>query len=220
MATVQIRKTGVYERVAHTLLLLAAASLIVTINVVTLRLYPEVHAGVLKADALIDFSARTMVDVKKLVKDADDTENAQASYLKQWNEQVTVALGRTNALLGHADDSVQAFTANQNDVTQHVTVALDAATSTIKSVQPAVASLQDLIQSLDESTKQLTTTEVTVNKYLPVIMGDAQDIAESSKSTSSDIAHAVHSYVYPRPIVDVVNWTLKIGGAIGNWFHF
>ncbi|HEY1502604.1 MAG TPA: hypothetical protein VGF88_23720 [Acidobacteriaceae bacterium] len=191
MATVHIRKVGAFERSAHTLLLLAAASLLITINVMALRLYPTVHASSVKAEALIDFSSRTMVDVKKLVKDADDTENAQAGYLKQWNAKVSLALDNANGALVSLNTAVQHFTADEDALTKAAATGLGSANDATVALTADAGALQTAIGQFGAAAESIN--GLAQDQDLKRAMKGTADLSEQAAGIAGD-THKVTSH--------------------------
>jgi hypothetical protein len=155
---------------------------------------------------------KLLVDTKDLIIHSDITEVKESATLDAVNAEVKTTLA-------HVDQSVVALTVNQNLVTSHLVQTVDATTATVNSVQPVVDNLRVVTSTLNDNLLTLETTErnlntVISNPAIPDSMRRTDAILTSGQHIAADGEHLVHSYVYPKPIVSVINWTLKVVHAV------
>jgi hypothetical protein len=142
---------------------------------------------------LDDLLVRTTV----LVVDADDAATKESKSIDNFNRQITTTLDSVN-------QSVVALTVNQNAITLHTVQTLDETKKSIIAIQPVLNSATVVLNSA-------TATVSDLDKALPPILGNVQDLTKQSielskqstdtmqhlNGTTGEVQQAVHSYLHP-----------------------
>jgi hypothetical protein len=133
----------------------------------------------------VDYTRKTVDDLlvktTTLIIDADDTESKEADFLAAEQQ-------RLDTTLGHVDDSIQAFTVNQNDLTAHVGGTLDQLRITLAAVPP-------VSDNLNLSLKQIQTT--LADPSIHETAKNVQSMTASGASILKDGADETHKLVHP-----------------------
>jgi|SRR5581483_7779193 len=150
---------------------------------------------------------KDLVDLKNILVHVDmtaaqvaRTSRDEQSYLKQWNEQVSTAIGDTDALISHLDT-------NQSRISEAAVGTLSAASATIADVQPALAQVRTVA----------VTTNATIGDLDRFIQ--SSDLAESEHNfrlitnnialTSSDFQTKFHDLLYPPKCQGKLCWVRR-----------
>lgn len=159
-----------------------------------------------------------LYNLKRVIIHVDEAANDSQKATKHELTVLDAVNGQLIAILHDTDTNLQDLAKNQTDITQHVNKTLDATTVDIQSLDPVIAELKT--DATDVHTGLTSLNTLVSNPDIPVILADTKAMGESGKSISADAAHAFHSYVYPRPIVRVVDWSIKISSAVAAWWPF
>jgi hypothetical protein len=136
-----------------------------------------------------------MVMATTLIIDADTAATNETNFINSTNKQLT-------ATLGHVDDSVQAFTKNQNELTLHTVQSVDAVKTMLDTSAATIAKVQPVLDNLKIVTDSANDDLQIVNKRLadPVIgqtLANVNSMTASGASILKDGADEVHSLVHP-----------------------
>lgn len=108
--------------------------------------------------------------------------------------------------------------------------ALEASTGLINTASGRVADLkpiQDdaakLVVDLDTQIKDPLIKKSLVNieastSSLAAASVDGAGTVKAVRGMAEDGQHEVHMLVYPKPIITIANWSIRVAGAIGGWF--
>jgi hypothetical protein len=155
---------------------------------------------------------KLLVNTKDLVIHTDITEVQQSKMLVQVNTKLQTTLDNVNV-------GVASLSENESNVSEHLVGTLDATTQTVHSVQPVIDSLHTDTLQLGQNLAALQVTENNLNTLIanpdiPQSLAHTDAILASGQQIAADGQHLVHSYVYPKPIVTAVHWTLDVVHAL------
>lgn len=205
--------------------LLAVTFLCVTLGITALRLGTTVR----KANANLDQIHATLVVTDKLVNDSrvtvDNFNHAAIDerfyFEKQMPKvmaQVHNVLDDTHQLLAAATIATQDLNLNQNRISS----------ATVEVLKDTDRSIARIAPTVDEASKVLGATQHTVTDIDSLVTsrdvtGTLHNLNTGTATidaTLTDVQHEVHGLIYPKPVVEIINWSIKIGNAVGSWLHW
>lgn len=203
--------------------LLAFVFLCVSLGITSLRLGTTIK----KANGTLDQASSTLLTIHKLTNDArltlDNVNRAAIDERFYFEKEMPGIVGNvqnvlndTHRLLVSANDATQSLNASQVKVTQASVAVLDTTRETIGHVDLVLGQADVDLANLEVAEKDL---DKVINS--PDIVGTLHNINETTASgsrTMSDIETEVHKITHPKPVIVVINWTLKVAHAVGAWF--
>lgn len=168
----------------------------------------EMHTTMLGVNKLVNDSRYTLTEVNRNVLDER----------KMYEQSFPAMVARVDAVLGN----VQTATADLHPLLQE-------STARIHGLEPIEANSADLIVGV---TKMVADPRIPsaiahlddASAHLAAAGAQLEQAGKTGNSVlthvdhiAADGEHVVHSYVYPKPIVSIVNWTLKGVHALGGW---
>ncbi len=150
---------------------------------------------------------KDLVDLKNLLVHIDmtaaqvaHTSKDEQRYLKQWNEQVSTAIGNTDALISHLD-------ANQSRISDAAVGTLSAASATIADVQPVLAQVRTVAVTTNATIGDL---DRFINSHELAETRDNIDASTKSLAQSSaEFQAKFHEFLYPPKCSGKLCWAKR-----------
>ena len=179
----------------------------------------DAHQTVLKLNTVLDDLHGEQKAIHQTIMSANIAAIAldKAAIQEQFyfDHRLPALLDQVSGVLGSTQDAIKAVTTSQDKVT-------DQTVAVLKTTNDQVAKLGPVLDSAKINLDTLNTTQKDLDALAknPDIAKSVHNVATGTEALSGaaqDIQHEVHTIVYPKPIVNVVNWGIKIGNLIGTW---
>lgn len=147
----------------------------------------EIKAIDVTRKSLDDLIVQTTV----LIIDADNAALEEKKMVDNIGSQLSATLANVNL-------TVQAATKNQNELTLHSVQVMDAATASLRGIQPVLDQTTIVLKSVDESAKSVN--KVVSNPAIPKTLENVQSMTISGSSILKDGADETHKLVHPDKV--------------------
>ena len=100
---------------------------------------------------------------------------------------------------------------------------LDATRESVAGIAPILDQTRETIAGLDpvESAAAVTLKDADGLVKDPDISASLRNVSQGTAdlaATAKDVREEVHAVTHPKPLVQVINWLIKIGSAFGGFF--
>ena len=214
-------------RILGLLVRIAAFLLLSILAVTAYQCRPWIIETVKRGAATVDRAGRAAQHLDDAAAVWKDASSEERDYLKETlpalTRQTQGILGNASSLLLSLKSTSDGINTSQGQITQRVNANLDetqkATQDARKFIQQATIDLQQFQPAIVQVTQLISDSDKAVNS--PEMTQARQHFLKTLEhidGTTGDIQHAVHSYVYPKPIAQAIDWAIKIGNLAGTWF--
>ena len=214
-------------RILGLLVRIAAFLLLSILAVTAYQCRPWIVETAKRLAATVDYAGRAAKHLDGAAGVWEDASGQERDYFKITLPLITgdvrSLISKGINLLVSVKTTSDGINASQAQIAQRVNANLDetqkATQDARKFIQQATIDLQQLQPAIVQVTQLISDSDKAINS--PEMTQARQHFLKTLEhidGTTGDIQHAVHSYVYPKPIAQTIDWAIKIGNLAGTWF--
>ena len=175
----------------------------------------------IQADA--DDAGRVLYEAGLTAMEARKASAEERAYISQqlplFTQKTERALDDTDALLV----SLRSTSGDLAGTARSATGVLEATRESVAGIAPILNQTRETIAGLDpvESAAAVMLKDGDALVKDPDISSSLRNVSQGTAelaATAKDVREEVHAMTHPKPLVTVINWLIRIGGALGGFF--
>jgi len=168
-----------------------------------------------------DEAHRVLLEAGLTAREARLASTEERAYLQKelpaLTERTERTLDDTDALL----KSLRKTSDSLDNSATSATALLDTTRESVAGIAPMLGQAREAIAGLEPAERALTVTLADADSLAkdPDISAALSNVRQGTAelaATSKDVREEVHAMTHPKPLVTVINWLIKIGGAFGG----